>query len=191
MNYPSLSNNTGGFKAIKLLFVVLALLVAGLLVYGTYLWQQREVDSLNQKISTLNDQIKQSKSSDTTTAQNQTPPPTVTYTSLNGVSIKLFRPEKGELVTTPLVVMGEVPGNWSFEASFPVKLLDSNGKVLADESAELQADWMTDSMVPFVTKLTYNANEVTKGTTGKLVLSKDNPSGLEKNDDSLTIEVKF
>ena len=191
MNYPSLSNNTGGFKAIKLLFVVLALLVAGLLVYGTYLWQQREVDSLNQKISTLNDQIKQSKSSDTTTAQNQTPPPTVTYTSLKGVSIKLFRPETGELVTTPLVVMGEVPGNWSFEASFPVKLLDSNGKVLADESAELQADWMTDSMVPFVTKLTYNANEVTKGTTGKLVLSKDNPSGLEKNDDSLTIEVKF
>ena len=191
MNYPSLSNNTGGFKAIKLLFVVLALLVAGLLVYGTYLWQQREVDSLNQKISTLNDQIKQSKSSDTTTTQNQTPPSTMTYTSLKGVSIKLFRPEKGELVTTPLVVMGEVPGNWSFEASFPVKLLDSNGKVLADETAELQADWMTDSMVPFVTKLTYNANEVTKGTTGKLVLSKDNPSGLEKNDDSLTIEVKF
>ena len=191
MNYPSLSNNTGGFKAIKLLFVVLALLVAGLLVYGTYLWQQREVDSLNQKISTLNNQIKQSKNSDTTTTQNQTAQPTMTYKSLKGVSIKLFRPEEGELVTTPLVVMGEVPGNWSFEASFPVRILDSNGKVLADETAELQADWMTDSMVPFVTKLTYNANEVTKGTTGKLVLSKDNPSGLEKNDDSLTIEVKF
>lgn len=191
MNYPSLSNNTGGFKAIKLLFVVLALLVAGLLVYGTYLWQQREVDSLNQKISTLNAQIKQSKNSDTTTTQNQVPEQTMTYTSLKGVSIKLFRPEKGDLVTTPLVVMGEVPGNWSFEASFPVKLLDSNGKVLADETAELQADWMTDSMVPFVTKLTYNANDVTKGTTGKLVLTKDNPSGLEKNDDSLTIEVKF
>lgn len=191
MNYPSLSNHTGGFKAIKLLFVVLALLVAGLLVYGTYLWQQREVDSLNQKISTLNAQIKQSKNSDTTTTQNQVPEQTMTYTSLKGVSIKLFRPEKGDLVTTPLVVMGEVPGNWSFEASFPVKLLDSNGKVLADETAELQADWMTDSMVPFVTKLTYNANDVTKGTTGKLVLTKDNPSGLEKNDDSLTIEVKF
>lgn len=189
MNYPSLSKHDDGFSAVRLLLVVLAIAIVGALVYGTYLWQRREVDSLNQKITTLNEQNKQSDKVSTT--QTQISEPTNTYKSLKGVTIKLFRPLKGDTVSTPLVVMGEVPGNWSFEASFPVKLLDSNGKVIADEPAQLQADWMTDNMVPFTTKLTYNTDEVTKGTSGKLVLEKDNPSGLEKNDDSLTIDIKF
>src|SRR6476620_3893721 len=141
MNYPYLSKNTDGFSAIKPLFVVVALVVVGALVYGTYLWQRREVDSLNQKITTLHAQLKQPTKNDVAPTENQAVEPTTTYKSLKGISIKVFRPMKGDQVSTPLVVMGEVPGNWSFEASFPVKLLDSNGKVLADETAQVQADW--------------------------------------------------
>jgi hypothetical protein len=188
--FPSFLKNSNGFGGLQLLLVVLGLVVAATAVYVTYAWQRREVDSLNKQVTTLQEQAKKQTSTteetDTTGAE-----PTTSFTSQKGVKVKLYTPTQGATVATPLVVMGEVPGNWSFEASFPVKLLDDKGAVIAEEPAELLDDWMTEKMVGFTTKLTYNASAVKSGSTGKLVLEKDNPSGLDENDDSVTIEVRF
>src|SRR6185436_1582043 len=39
-------------------------------------------------------------------------------------------PKAGDKVKSPLVVKGKARGNWYFEASFPVRIEDKNGKVL-------------------------------------------------------------
>jgi hypothetical protein len=102
--------------------------------------------------------------------------------------IRVSSPKIGETVTSPLTVTGSARGTWYFEASFPVKLLDANGKVLAIAPAQAQGDWMTEEFVPFSVTLTF-AKPTT--ATGTLVLEKDNPSGLPEHDDSRTIPVKF
>jgi len=87
----------------------------------------------------------------------------------------------------PLVVTGSATGPWYFEASFPVKLLDSNGNVLAEAPAQAQGDWMTMDFVPYIATL----NFTTTDTSGTLVLRNDNPSGEPANDKSISIPVTF
>ncbi len=87
----------------------------------------------------------------------------------------------------PLVVTGRAVGPWYFEASFPVKLLDSNGNVLAQGPAQAQSDWMTTDFVPFVITL----NFTTTDTSGTLVLQNDNPSGEPANAKSISIPLTF
>ena len=56
--------------------------------------------------------------------------------------IKVETPQPNELVdpTGPLTIKGEARGNWYFEASFPVKLLDANGSILSQDSIQAQED---------------------------------------------------
>lgn len=96
--------------------------------------------------------------------------------------------QANQMVKSPLKVSGEARGNWYFEASFPVKLLDANGRLLAEAPAQAKGDWMTTNFVPFEVTLTF-AKPTT--ATGVLVLEKDNPSGLAEYADELRIPVKF
>ncbi|HET8690336.1 MAG TPA: hypothetical protein VFL81_02775, partial [Candidatus Saccharimonadales bacterium] len=59
---------------------------------------------------------------------------------------------------------------------------------LARTTAKMQGDWMTEADVPFAASLTFDKPTTPAGT---LVLEKDNPAGLTKNDDSVSIPVKF
>lgn len=103
--------------------------------------------------------------------------------------IKVTSTVSGETIKSPLIIVGEARGSWYFEASFPIKLLDAKGNVIASTIAEAQGDWMTEEFVPFKATLTFDA--VRGSTDGTLVLQKDNPSGLVENDNQLTIPVKL
>jgi len=102
--------------------------------------------------------------------------------------IKIDSPRPNAVVTSPLEVTGQARGNWYFEASFPVKLLDANGVQLTVIPAQAQDEWMTEEFVPFKATLEFLAPPT---ATGILVLEKDNPSGLPENDDSLIVPVRF
>ncbi|HTK05397.1 MAG TPA: Gmad2 immunoglobulin-like domain-containing protein [Candidatus Eisenbacteria bacterium] len=102
--------------------------------------------------------------------------------------IRVTSPRKDQLVSSPLSITGEARGTWYFEASFPVKLLDANGKVLATAAAQAQGDWMTKDFVPFKAVLEFPAPAT---ATGTLVLEKDNPSGLPENAASVSVAVRF
>lgn len=113
----------------------------------------------------------------------------VEYKSLKGETVRIKAPKEGEAITSPLKVSGEVRGNWSFEASFPVRLEGPDGTVLASGNAALSGDWMTDQYVPFTASLGFS--KPASGAKGTLVLKKDNPSGLPEKDDSVEIPVVF
>jgi hypothetical protein len=104
--------------------------------------------------------------------------------------VRLTSPLANEVITSPLTIKGEARGNWFFEASFPVKLLDGNGNPVPLEPGYVMAtgEWMTTNYVPFQSSHTFIAPAT---PTGTLILQKDNPSGEPQFDDSFSIPVRF
>lgn len=103
-------------------------------------------------------------------------------------TLHIKSPTLGATVSSPLVVTGEARGGWYFEASFPVKLLNDDGEVLAEAPAQAQEDWMTEEFVPFTVELKFTAPS---GTEGTLVLENDNPSGIPEHAKRVEIPVFF
>ena len=103
--------------------------------------------------------------------------------------IRVSTPRPGDVVSSPLVIMGEARGYWFFEASFPVTITDKKGNVLKQHYAQADGEWMTESFVPF--KSTVEFTVPVGINSGYLVLSKDNPSGLAEHDDEVRFPIKF
>ena len=118
-------------------------------------------------------------------------PITATTTVTNDMSdtIVVDTPKSGAAIASPLTVTGKARGTFYFEASFPVKLLDANGNVIAQGPAQAQSNWMTTDFVPFTAKLTFV--QPAPGTHGKIVLMNDNPSGDPAKQKELDIPVTF
>ncbi|MDP2736918.1 MAG: GerMN domain-containing protein [bacterium] len=95
-------------------------------------------------------------------------------------------PKLNQTINSPLIVEGQARGNWFFEASFPIELIDDQGKILGQSYVEAQSDWMTENFVPFKGEINYQAAAT---TTGKLVFKKDNPSGLPQYDKKIEMPV--
>ncbi len=102
--------------------------------------------------------------------------------------IRVDRPLPNVLIQSPLVVSGSARGNWYFEATLPVRVFDSTGKLLGSGPAQAQGDWMTTNFVPFQATITFATSTTEAGT---VVFAKDNPSGLPANDASVSIPVYF
>jgi hypothetical protein len=102
--------------------------------------------------------------------------------------IKVELPFPGAVVGKNFSVIGEARGTWFFEASFPIELLDKDGKVLAVAIAQAQDEWMTENFVPFKADIVVPETYIGKAT---LVMKKDNPSGLPEHDMSVSFIINI
>ncbi len=102
--------------------------------------------------------------------------------------IRIESPRPNATVASPLKVTGSARGTWFFEASFPVRITDSNGVELGVVPAQAQGEWMTEEFVRFEATLPFKAPTT---DTGYLILEKDNPSGLPEHADELKIPIMF
>ncbi|MBM3261081.1 hypothetical protein FJY93_01545 [Candidatus Kaiserbacteria bacterium] len=100
--------------------------------------------------------------------------------------VQVSLPVSGSEVGSTFEVTGQAPGNWYFEASFPVMVRDKDGNKIARTHAQAQTDWMTTELVTFKSTVTIEGGY--KGPAD-LILLRDNPSGLPENDDSITIPI--
>ena len=107
----------------------------------------------------------------------------------NSEMIIVASPIKDSKITSPLSFTGRARGSWFFEGSFPVILTDWDGKIIADGHASAQDDWMTSDFVKFIGNIEFDKPPY--GEKGFLIFKKDNPSGLQGNDDSYEISVLF
>jgi hypothetical protein len=103
-------------------------------------------------------------------------------------SISIVSPNENALIDSPIVVSGIAKGNWFFEAVFPVKVLDGDGMVLGQGQARAEGDWTTTGTVPFSATISFS---LSRFTTGTIVFSKDNPSGLPQNAESFSVPIQF
>lgn len=102
-------------------------------------------------------------------------------------NVKLVTAKDG-LVSSPLLITGQAR-LWYFEGVFPIKLVDGSGRVIIAGQAEADGEWTTSEWVPFTAELIFPAQ--LSGSTGKLILMTDNPSGLPEQADQVEIPVRF
>ena len=95
-------------------------------------------------------------------------------------------PKANATVGKTFTVAGEAPGNWYFEAVFPVQVRDKDNNKIGQAQGQAQSDWMTTAQVPFKATITLDTPYSGPAT---LVLLRDNPSGLPENDDSVSIPI--
>ncbi len=98
-------------------------------------------------------------------------------------------PKAGTTIKSPVTISGKARGDWYFEASFPVRILGSEGNVIASGPAQAQGKWMTTDFVPFSITLTFPKQP--SGSRGSVILHNDNPSGDPARDDYLEVPVRF
>lgn len=120
-------------------------------------------------------------------------------------NVRVEAPRAGAIITSPLEVTGEARGTWFFEASFPLVLVEWDGRIIAESYATAKNDptendgagWMTEDFVPFSGTLEFDApyeggvaapDFMRRGT---LILQKDNPSGLPEHDDAVEVPILF
>ena len=126
--------------------------------------------------------------------------PEVTPEGQENPEVIIDTPTWGQLVTSPMQVSGKARGTWYFEANLPARLEDQDGKILAQKGFQAKGDpepptssgygagWMTEEYVPFEDVLEFTQPET---EFGRLIIEKDNPSGLPEHDASFAIPVKF
>ena len=113
---------------------------------------------------------------------------TTKYASDKGRTIIVTRPSTNAEVSSPLHVVGRVPGPWSFEASFGVEIVDAGHHKVATHYATVQGEWMTEKYVPFTADIKFKAPA---SDTGYLVLRNANPSGDQSHEDKVEIPIRF
>jgi hypothetical protein len=114
------------------------------------------------------------------------PAPDPEYRNATSNDIRVTNPSPGDVTGKSFTVTGEARGTWFFEASFPVEVLDKDGKRLAIGIAQAQGEWMTTDFVGFSAPVTVPESYIGPAT---LVLMKDNPSGDAVRDASVRFPI--
>lgn len=102
--------------------------------------------------------------------------------------LRLSTPRPNAVVSSPLEVSGTARGAWYFEADFPVRLLDDEGRELAAAPARAQGEWMSEDFVPFEATVAFGRPAT---RTGVLALERSNASGLAGNAALVALPVRF
>lgn len=105
--------------------------------------------------------------------------------------ITLESPLPKSLVTSPFVVKGKARGNWFFEGSFPIEVVNWDGLIIGEGYATAKGEWMTTEYVPFEGTITFTRPENDYSDKGWIILKKDNPSDDPALDNALEVEIQY
>jgi hypothetical protein len=159
--------------------LLIGVLIGAIIILGAWLLFYSKAQAPAEEVLNGNNIV-------STTSPNTTTP--VIPSQSGAGMIRIDMPAPNQFVASPLRVAGEAKGGWYFEASAPVKILDANGKTLGEGFVTAQGEWMTENFVPFEGTLRFTPPTT---STGTLVFSNDNPSGLPENQKTFSIPVKF
>ncbi len=101
----------------------------------------------------------------------------------------ITKPDLTNPVSSPMNVKGRARGYWFFEGSFPVYVLDWDGRIIAQTIAKAQGEWMTEDYVPFEANIIFDIPSY--GDRGAIILKRDNPSGLPESDGAVEFPIIF
>lgn len=181
----------------KTLYSVLAVLIVLLTAGYSYLEFWRTPDEVIVQVLSFEDCVKagyivmesyprQCKTPDDRTFTEEIRQQTAVYENASQDMIQVDLPYPGAVVGKTFSVLGKARGNWYFEASFPVNVLDKDGRVLYQGPAQAQGDWMTTEFVPFKIEVVIPESYI---GPAKIVLKNDNSSGDPTKDASVTIPI--
>jgi len=95
----------------------------------------------------------------------------------------------GDYITSPLLFSGQAHQSWFVDGTFPVRLEDAEGNVIAEGFARTEVDTVdTDEYVSYTAELTFADPS---SDVGILTLEKSNPENLPDGGYSYGISVTF
>lgn len=96
-------------------------------------------------------------------------------------------------VSSPIVIKGRARGNWFFEATAPVEIVNWDGLIIGQGYIKVDDgyDWMTTEYVPFTGTVSYDNTQLGAYSHGWIILKKANASGEPQFDDALEFKVLF
>ena len=159
----------------RILFTIFIAIIA----FGAGVWYMGGFENIPQ--------VPASPNTDTQTTDDTPATPTaqVVWKNADENKIQVTSPQPGATVAPTFTVSGKARSTWYFEASFPLEVLDANGKSLKVMPVQAGGDWMTTEFVPFMLQVAI-PNYKGKAT---LILRNDNPSGLPENEASISIPI--
>lgn len=117
--------------------------------------------------------------------------PTPKETPIADDLIRIHTPTPQARITSPLIVSGKARGNWFFEGSFPIQVVNWDGLIIGEGHATAQGEWTTTEFVPFTGTISYTLPTGTPYNKGTVIFKKDNPSGLSEHDDVREVPIFF
>jgi hypothetical protein len=105
--------------------------------------------------------------------------------------IVIDTPKPYQKIISPVTITRKARGNWFFEASFPITIVNWDGLIIGQGIATANGEWMTTEFVPFTAQISYLFATDTPYDRGAIILKKDNPSGLPEYDDAREIPIIF
>lgn len=103
--------------------------------------------------------------------------------------IKVTEPVSSQDISNPIVLSGEAQGNWFFEATAPVTVVDWDGRIIGEGYIEAEGDWMTVDFVPFTGVVSYDLPANSYSDRGTVIFSRANASGLPEHDVAAEVPV--
>lgn len=105
--------------------------------------------------------------------------------------INIESPYINQKISTPVTVKGTARGNWFFEASAPVDVVNWDGLIIGQGYMTVDEgyNWMTTEYVPFTGTISYDVSQLGAYDHGWIIFKKDNPSGESKFDNALEMRV--
>jgi hypothetical protein len=180
----------------KGLLVILAIIIIGLVIWFGFLKTEKNEylnilsfeDCLEAGLPVMESNPRQCKTPDGRTYAEELPKEEdkITYVNATDDFILVESPLPGSVTGKEFLIVGEARGNWYFEASFPVTILDNDGKELVKTFATAQSEWMTTNFVNYRADIKVPEDYIGPAT---VVLHRDNPSGLPENDASISFPI--
>lgn len=93
-------------------------------------------------------------------------------------------------MTSPIELSGEAPGNWFFEGSAPVSIVNWNGLIIG-EGYVTAKEWMTTDIVPFAGKISFTFDPETPYDRGWIIFESHNASGEPENANAIEMPIFF
>lgn len=110
----------------------------------------------------------------------------ITYDNATSDLIQVELPFPGAVTGKEFSVIGKARGMWFFEASFPITVLDKDGKVLVESYAQAEGEWMTTDFVSFRGEVKAPIDYIGPAT---LILRKSNASDIRELDASISFPI--
>lgn len=105
--------------------------------------------------------------------------------------IRIDSPLPGTGISSPLTITGEARGQWFFEATFPITIVNWDGLIIGEGYAEATDEWMTTDYVPFTATVSFTFDPATPYDRGWIIFQKSNASGLPEHDDAFEMPITF
>lgn len=120
-----------------------------------------------------------------------TPAPAISMSGTLSDLVTLNSVSEWDIISSPLLLTGTAPGNWFFEGSAPVTVVNRDWLIIGEWYITALQDWMTTDIIAFSGSINFIRDPLTPYPSGNLILQRDNASWEPANDAWLDIPVLF